>query len=447
MADVLAGIAAIAAGAFVREDRLPGMLAGVPVLLLAALALVAWPITVGACGGYDTRHMATGSREFRAIGQAGVWLIGLISFATLIAKVQPPRASIIVAAPLAVALTTAERYAIRRRLQHRIAAGHAMYRTVVVGNPEEAAALRRHIDRVPWAGFVVVDMALRRLAPQDPQETQTFVDSLLAEVHACGADTIAVAGTGSMPPGTLRALAWRLEGSGIRLVMAPTVTDITGPRIVMRPVDGLPLLHVEDPELRPGQRVLKSAIDRAGAALLLVALSPVLLGIALAIRLSSRGPSIYRQQRIGLRGRAFAMLKFRTMVDGADKIDLSHLNESEVLFKIREDPRITPLGRRLRRRSLDELPQLFNVLRGDMSLVGPRPPLSSEVERYEDAARRRLLVKPGMTGLWQVSGRAELPWEEAVRLDLYYVENWSVAMDAMVLWKTIAAVVRGRGAW
>jgi len=249
----------------------------------------------------------------------------------------------------------------------------------------------------------------------------------------------------------LQALAWRLEGTGIRLVMAPSVTDIAGPRIVVRPVQGLPLLHVEDPELRAGQRVLKSSIDRLVAAVALVAMAPAFVAIALAITLTSRGPVLFGQQRVGLRGgRTFTIWKFRTMVDGADRRvgEVAHLNEHDgPLFKIRRDPRVTPVGRWLRRFSIDELPQLVNVLRGDMSLVGPRPPLPSEVAGYGAEAHRRLLVKPGMTGLWQVGGRALLPWEEAVRLDLYYVENWSIALDLMVLWKTLGAVLHGRGAY
>jgi lipopolysaccharide/colanic/teichoic acid biosynthesis glycosyltransferase len=172
---------------------------------------------------------------------------------------------------------------------------------------------------------------------------------------------------------------------------------------------------------------------------------------ALAVKLTSRGPVFYRSERIGLDGKPFQMIKFRTMIDGADKQvgALEALNESAggVLFKIREDPRVTRVGRVLRRYSIDELPQFFNVLRRDMSVVGPRPPLRREVDTYDYQVRRRLLVLPGITGLWQVSGRADLPWEESVRLDLRYVENWSLAMDLMILWRTVFAVLKREGAY
>jgi len=248
----------------------------------------------------------------------------------------------------------------------------------------------------------------------------------------------------------LRSLAWQLEGTGVQLVVAPAVTQVAGPRIVIRPIAGLPLLQVDEPELSGGQRLLKETFDRIAAALMLVLLSPVLLVLALVVRTGSRGPALYRQVRVGRDGREFTMLKFRTMVRGADtQVDeLADLNESDgVLFKIRDDPRTTRNGRWMRRHSLDELPQLWNVLVGQMSIVGPRPPLPSEVQRYGTDAQRRLLVKPGMSGLWQVSGRAELSWEESVRLDLYYVENWSPALDAQILWRTFGAVLRGRGAY
>jgi exopolysaccharide biosynthesis polyprenyl glycosylphosphotransferase len=236
----------------------------------------------------------------------------------------------------------------------------------------------------------------------------------------------------------------------VQLVVAPAVTQVAGPRIVIRPIAGLPLLEVEEPELSGGQRLAKETFDRLCAALMLVLLSPVLLVLAIVVRASGRGPILYRQVRVGRNGREFTMLKFRTMVDGADAYveELAELNEGDgVLFKMRADPRVTRGGGFLRRHSLDELPQLGNVLVGQMSIVGPRPPLPSEVQRYGTDAQRRLLVKPGMSGLWQVSGRSELSWDESIRLDLYYVENWSPALDAQILWRTVGAVVRGRGAY
>ena len=232
--------------------------------------------------------------------------------------------------------------------------------------------------------------------------------------------------------------------------MASSLIDVAGDRTTIRPVDGLPMLHVEHPALSGARRLVKAAFDRAGAAAMLIACSPLLLGLALAVRADSPGPVLFRQIRVGKDGRRFVMFKFRTMYSDAEGrlASLRQLNEYHgVLFKIRDDPRVTRVGRWLRRLSLDELPQLFNVLRGEMSLVGPRPPLPAEVEAYPEDMRRRLAVRPGMTGLSQVSGRSDLPWEEAVRLDLRYVENWSLSLDLVILLRTLTAVARSSGAY
>jgi exopolysaccharide biosynthesis polyprenyl glycosylphosphotransferase len=248
----------------------------------------------------------------------------------------------------------------------------------------------------------------------------------------------------------LRKLSWQLEGSGIELLVSPGLVEIAGPRLHIRPFVGLPLLAIEEPVFSGWKKVLKGALDRVGAAVAIILVAPVLAGIAVAVRLSGPGPVLYRQERVGASGTVYTMLKFRSMVDGADAklTELLAQNEGNgLLFKMRNDPRVTPVGRWLRRFSLDELPQLFNVVGGSMSLVGPRPPLPQEVERYDTSIRRRLLVKPGLTGLWQISGRSDLSWEESVRLDLRYVENWTLALDLLILWKTASAVIRSRGAY
>jgi exopolysaccharide biosynthesis polyprenyl glycosylphosphotransferase len=248
----------------------------------------------------------------------------------------------------------------------------------------------------------------------------------------------------------MRRLAWSLEGTGIDLLVAPALTDVAGPRINIRPVSGLPLLQVAEPKFTGIPRLVKRGIDILAAAIGLIALAPVFALVAALVRGTTPGPVLFRQIRIGRDGKPFTMLKFRSMfADAEQRLDeLRVLSDhgDGVLFKLRGDPRITAVGKRLRRYSLDELPQLINVLRGQMSLVGPRPPLPSEVARYETDVFRRLLVKPGITGLWQVSGRSDLDWAQTVRLDLYYVENWSVALDAEILWKTLSAVASGSGA-
>ena len=260
---------------------------------------------------------------------------------------------------------------------------------------------------------------------------------------------VAVAPAPGWGPGRLRQLAWTLEGTGVELAVDPGLMEIAGPRLHISPVDGLPLLRLSQPTFTGGKWLLKQTIDRVGAAVLLLVLAPVFLAIAVGVRRDG-GPAFFRQERVGANGRTFRMVKFRSMVVDADRrvAALAAQNEgSGPLFKMREDPRITRIGSLLRRYSLDELPQLFNVLTGSMSLVGPRPPLEREVAVYGDDARRRLLVRPGMTGLWQVSGRSDLSWAESVRLDLRYVENWSLALDLEIAWKTLGAVVGSRGAY
>ncbi|HEU4910346.1 MAG TPA: exopolysaccharide biosynthesis polyprenyl glycosylphosphotransferase, partial [Actinomycetes bacterium] len=265
-----------------------------------------------------------------------------------------------------------------------------------------------------------------------------------------GVDTVAVTASRGLTSGVLRRLGWDLEGAGVDLIVAPALTDVAGPRVHVRPVSGLQLLYVEQPEFTGPTRVMKEAFDRVSAALALLVVSPVLLVIAALVKMSSSGPVIFRQVRVGQDGSMFTVYKVRTMVVDAERRlgDLWQRNQSnEVLFKLKHDPRVTRVGRLLRRFSLDELPQLVNVLTGTMSLVGPRPALPSETERYGRTTSRRLLVKPGITGLWQVSGRSDLSWEDSVRLDLYYVENWSFAGDIQILWKTLYAVITQRGAY
>jgi exopolysaccharide biosynthesis polyprenyl glycosylphosphotransferase len=276
------------------------------------------------------------------------------------------------------------------------------------------------------------------------------IQEIAAAVRRMDADTIAVAGVTAVPSEALRRLSWELEGSGVDLVVAPAITDIAGPRIVVRPMNGLPVLHVGEPAFSGAQRVLKHGIEVMISALLLLVLFPLLLAVAVLIKLTTPGPVLFKQGRVGHGGRFFVMYKFRTMRCGAEseRDNLSVLNELDgPLFKLRSDPRVTPFGRWLRRYSVDELPQLWNVLMGSMSLVGPRPPLPEEVDAFPIDARRRLLVKPGITGLWQVSGRSDLSWEETLRLDLYYIDNWSVPYDLALLWRTVTAVLAGRGAY
>jgi len=266
------------------------------------------------------------------------------------------------------------------------------------------------------------------------------------------ADTVIVLPCPELDASAVRRLAWKLEGDDIDLILASALLEIAGDRTTIRPVDGLPLLHVEHPRLKGMRRMVKGAFDRSAALAGLVALAPLAIVIGILVKCTDggTGPLIFRQVRVGRGGEHFTMYKFRTMyADAEERLShLWHLNENDgVLFKMRSDPRITPIGRWLRRYSLDEIPQLLNVVKGDMSLVGPRPPLPREVAEYAFDVRRRLVVKPGVTGLWQVSGRSDLSWEDAIKLDLRYVENWSLPMDLMILARTVFAVFKSSGAY
>jgi exopolysaccharide biosynthesis polyprenyl glycosylphosphotransferase len=413
-----------------------------------------WPALLGVTGAYEERSFGIGSDEFRRVGRAGLLLLAGLGFLSYAAELELSRALVVLAVPVLALVTLVERYAARRSLHRQRLQGRCVKRVVVVGRGGAVLELVDRLRRTHHAGLQVVAACV---TPDDRTRVARAADLPVAGLEdvietaaRMDADTIAVTSASETAAQYLRSLSWQLEGTGLELLVAPGLVEVAGPRLHIRPFDGLPLLAVEQPRFEGWRRVVKGAIDRAVALSALVVLAPVFGMLALAVRLSGPGPVLYRQQRVGLGGQHFTILKFRSMVQGADQqvAGLSDGNDADgLLFKIRHDPRVTPVGRWLRRLSLDELPQLINVLAGHMSLVGPRPPLPDEVARYDSSVSRRLLVKPGLTGLWQISGRSDLPWEEAVRLDLRYVENWSLALDVQILWKTARAVVTASGAY
>jgi exopolysaccharide biosynthesis polyprenyl glycosylphosphotransferase len=278
---------------------------------------------------------------------------------------------------------------------------------------------------------------------------QAWLGRLDILLETTDATAIALVPSEALTSDAIHELAWRLEGRDLDLLIAPGIMDITGPRLTVRPAAGLPLLHLDEAVLSRPQAFSKRVLDLVGSLLTSLLLLPVFAAIALAVRMSSKGPVIFRQTRIGVGGRPFTMLKFRTMVDGADAMrdELRTSSGTEgATFKMADDPRVTKVGRFLRRWSLDELPQLWNVIGGSMSLVGPRPHPLDDVDRYGVDAYRRLALKPGMTGLWQVEGRSDLTWQEALQFDLYYVETWTLSGDIVLLARTVRAVLQGRGA-
>ncbi len=449
---ILDGAAALIASLLATAVRF-GQGADTGYRLAVLLLPVLFVLSCACTRSYEPRFLGTGSEEFRRVADAGLRLLAVVAIASFSLHLSLARLWVLLSLPVTVALSLLFRYAARRRLHRQRDAGTSLHRVIVVGRERACADLVRQLRREPHAGFSVVGACIDTAKDHTVEGVPVLGTSrqVLAALHLADADTVAVGAWSDYNQQELRELSWALEGTGVDLVVAPSFTDIAGPRIHIRPVAGLPLLHVEEPEFRGGRRLLKGTFDRGVALAALLLIGPFLLALCVATRLTSPGPALFRQTRVGATGKTFTMLKVRSMhTDAGARIEaLQELNERSegLLFKVRDDPRVTAVGRVLRRYSLDELPQLVNVLMGDMSLVGPRPPLPDEVAGYGQDVHRRLLVKPGLTGLWQISGRSNLPWDESVRLDLYYVENWSLAYDLVILWKTAGAVLTSRGAY
>jgi exopolysaccharide biosynthesis polyprenyl glycosylphosphotransferase len=444
---------ALAAGLLAFVVRFGGATGGRSYLWFALGLPVLWVTALLLAGAYDARFIGVGSDEYRRTLNAGICLTATVAFFAYLTKTDVARGYVVVALPCLVVSDLLMRYALRKRLHRRRVFGNCMRRTVLVGHAdviaELAAVLRRdtHHGLLAVAACVVGSDRPGLIAGLPAIGGLGNVVTVVQEVQA---DTVAVLACPEMSGARLRDLAWSLEKTDTDLCVAPALLDVAGPRTTIRPVAGLPLLHMDHPEFAGVRWLIKSAFDRAVAALVLVALLPLLAALAVAIKLDDGGPVLFRQTRIGKDGKPFTVYKFRTMVVDAEErlAEVLALNEGNgLLFKIRKDPRLTRVGEWLRHRSFDELPQLINVLIGDMSLVGPRPALPSETDAYGQHVRRRLAVKPGITGLWQVSGRSDLPWDEAVRLDVRYVENWSFVLDLQILWKTWSAVMHSDGAY
>ncbi|WP_241975229.1 MULTISPECIES: sugar transferase [unclassified Cryobacterium] len=425
--------------------------------VISIVLIVTWMISLGIYGSRGYRVLGTGWQEYRLVAGSTVRLFGLVALIAYLFQIDLARGYILIAFPLGLAVLALSRWMWRQWLGVHRLDGRYSSRVLLVGSEVSATHLARQLARQPKAGYLVVGACIPSglvagYLPDSAIPVFGNLDKLQAAMTAVGADTVVITSSDELSPERVRELSWSLEPGRQHLVVAPSLTDIGGPRIHTRPVAGLPLIHVETPRFEGRNFFAKRAFDLLCSGLLIVVLSPFLLIIGAVIRLSTPGDVLFRQERVGINGRHFSMLKFRSMVTDAEALlvglrDEARTEGNSVLFKMKEDPRVTPIGKYLRRFSLDELPQLFNVFGGSMSLVGPRPPLEREVAEYENHVHRRFLVKPGITGLWQVSGRSNLSWEDTVRLDLYYVENWSITGDIVILWQTARAVLASDGAY
>ncbi|HEU5039131.1 MAG TPA: sugar transferase [Nocardioides sp.] len=446
--------ALLAIGGRVRLDVFTGSPDTRSLLLAAPIIVLAWLILVFAFGGYRLDAFGVGTDEYKRVINASLATAGAVSVACFLAKVSLPRGFFLLVFVVGVPALTVGRFVLRRALHRAREQGLLGYRVLIAGAPSHVDEIAAVLRRAPWLGYRVEGALLP--STHDGRVTGSGIpvvgtcDRVTDVVRDSGIDVIFFAEGALASAADLRRIAWDLEHEDVQVVVAPSVTDVSGERVRVRPVGGLPLMHIDRPRSTDASHWGKRLFDIVGSAALLAVLSPVFLVVALRIKVHDGGPVFFRQTRTGRNGEPFECLKFRTMVVDAENrlstlLDVS--GSTEGLFKLKDDPRVTRPGRWLRRYSIDELPQLTNVLRGKMSLVGPRPPLPREVATYQKDMHRRLRVRPGMTGLWQVSGRSNLSWTEAIRLDLYYVDNWSMIQDLNILGKTVWAVLRSDGAY
>jgi exopolysaccharide biosynthesis polyprenyl glycosylphosphotransferase len=458
--DVVVVLLVLTAAQLLRFGLEPGqavMLPDTDSPLVAGFIALAWIGTLEAFRSREVRALGIGSEEYKRVINATLLVFGITAIIILALKLDLSRGYFAIALPLGLVCLPLVRWGWRSWLTRQRIKGHYLSRVVVVGKAKDVRYVVNQIQRKSGAAYDVVGAALPGKERAESVEVEgrsipvvAGLDDVVEAAARVQADAVVVAGRVKGGNDYIRDLGWQLEETSTGLVLATGMTNVAGPRIHFRPVEGLPLMHVELPQFSGIKHLLKRMLDIVLAATALLLLLPLLAGITLWVHRDSAGPVLFRQQRIGRGGRTFWMYKFRSMVQTAEQ-DLEALRElnegSGPMFKLRHDPRVTKAGRTLRKYSLDELPQIWNVLKGDMSLVGPRPPLESEVTSYTGSVHRRLYIKPGLTGMWQVNGRSELSWEESVRLDLYYVENWSIAMDLMIIIRTARMLVRPVGAY
>lgn len=433
--------------------------------LASAIIVITWLLSLSFFGSRKIELTGAGSEEYRRVVRATLGVFGLVAVISYLFDLQLARGYVLVAFPLGLFALLFSRWLWRQWLIKKRADGDFLTSAVIVGSIKSADEVAVQLRKGTEAGFQVIGCFLSGSVPPESESQQILlpqsklpilggIKDAVSQMRGLGASTLIIANSDHLSPVNVRSLSWELIPGQESLILAPSLLDVAGPRLHMYPVANLSLIRVETPSFSGGRRVLKRAFDLLASIVLLVLLSPVFLITAIAIKRDTAGPVFFSQTRVGLNGKPFTMIKFRTMSTTAEQ-DLEALKQTSVertagnhiLFKIKDDPRVTKVGKTLRKYSIDELPQLVNVLVGNMSLVGPRPPLASEVAVYDDHVMRKFFMKPGITGQWQVSGRSDLSWDESVRADLIYVENWSFVNDAVILFKTCKVAINGRGAY
>lgn len=452
--DIAAALAACAASFLARGSEIGMQIIGVHLAYrwLAPLSVLVWLLSMSLTGSYRPSYSTDQVAAYRAPILTGFRLMAAAAVASFAFRADLSRLAVLVFFPTLIVTAVAMRWVVRHSLARLRRSGVARIRLLVVGDSASVHNVSTHFCQ-NGSGYEVVGVCVSD--PYGPRRTRSQHYPVLGSPDEVGdvalrsgVHAVAVANSAVFESTSLQSLAWSLERTGIDLLVAPDVADVAGPRIRVAPISGMPLLHITEAPVDTWLRKAFAFGSRLVAIPMAVLLAPIMAVIALAILIDSGGPVFYRQERVGYRRRTFSMIKFRTMVPEADKllIDLLDQNEADgVIFKLRNDPRVTRVGRILRKYSLDELPQIINVLRGEMVFVGPRPVLPREIAEFGPTEDRRFCTKPGITGLWQVSGRSEMSWREAVKLDLFYVENWSPLLDLSILVRTVSAVFGGTG--
>ena len=429
------------------------------VTILSAIIAATWLLALGVLQSRDISLVGIGVEEYRRVVSATVWVFGLIAVLSLLLRTEVSRGYLVIALPLGLVGLIACRHLLRRNLAKRRLRGEFLTRVLVLGKPDSIDMLCRSLKRSTHTGYSLAGVCIPDFDDATGATLSTPLGMLpvLGDEHSVevalrltGADALVVTAVEHLGHDKMRKLAWRLDAVGVDMIVVPGMMDIAGPRLKLRPIDNLPLFHIERPRFDGAMAYSKRLFDILFAFAALVAVAPVMVAAAIAIKLDDAGPTFFKQVRVGRHGERFHIVKLRTMtVDAEDRKDSERaaVNSGGVFFKTANDSRITQVGRFLRRTSIDELPQLFNVLSGSMSIVGPRPLVPGEGDTVEYFVQHRSLVKPGITGLWQISGRSDVNEEERIRLDHLYVDNWSIVMDLVIVWRTVHAVLKRQGAY